>query len=475
MKRCLSVMLCLLLLLPLAVPAWHVPVAHAATMAELEDEVKKLEDEIRANKQKLQDFADKKESQESYLKTLQAQIDAVEKKADTLEAQVSTLDEEIVGYDNQLKQLTNEINVLEDEVKLANRQIKETRQNIEDSKDSLSVKLRSSYMSGSDSTLKILMGADSLASFLTRLEMMRRITQNEKKAVDDFKAQIKQLREARETLEKKQSTLEEKKQQVTETKALTVEKKAQLTEKQQEYQDTIDELESEYTESQNYIKKLDKDSAAYQNYVKQLEQERIAADKEIDELIRSLTTTTAPPTTTTTTAAPTGETVSIANGDPSDLTTTTITTAPPETTQPPAGYIQTEVWAWPLANYPCYISSPFGYRDAHIGGNAFHGGTDIAGSGIYGQPVYATRNGYVAAAIWGTTGYGRYVLLDHGDGFVTIYGHCSNLTVTQGQYVLQGQQIGNVGSTGNSTGPHLHFEVRYNGVKQNPMNFVTKP
>ena len=465
MKRCLSLLLCILLLFPLFAAVLRVPHAHAATMAELEQEVDRLAGEIEANKQKLAEYADKKEMQEAYLQTLQEQIDAVQKKADTLNTQIQTLDNEIVGYDNQLKQLSNEINVLEDEVKLATRQIRETNQKIEDGKAALSGKLRSNYITGNETTLKILMGADSLASFLTRLEMMRRISESEKKVINDFKEEVEELRLARQSLEKKQSELEEKQERVTETKRLTVEKKAELTLKQQDYQSTIDELEEEYQESQDYIKKLDKDSAAYQNYVKQLEQERAAADQEIDDLIRSLTATTAPPTT----ADPTAQTVSIANGDPSDLTTTT------EATTIPAGYVQTEVWAWPLADYPCYISSPFGYRDWRIGGNAFHGGTDIAGSGIYGQPIYASRSGYVAAAVWGTTGYGRYVVLDHCDGFVTIYGHCSNLTVTQGQYVQQGYQIANVGSTGNSTGPHLHLEVRYNGVKQNPMNFVTKP
>ncbi len=465
MKRCLSLLLCILLLFPLFAAVLRATPAHAATMAELEQEVDRLDSEIEANKQKLAEYAEKKEDQEAYLQTVQEQIDAVQKKADTLNTQIKTLDNEIIGYDNQLKQLTNEINVLEDEVKLANRQIRETRQKIEDGKAALSGKLRSNYITGSETTLKILMGADSLASFLTRLEMMRRISENEKKVIDEFKAEIEQLRVARQSLEKKQSELEEKHAQVAETKALTVEKKAELTKKQQDYQDTIDELEEDYKKSENYIKQLDKDSAAYQNYVKQLEQERANADREIDELIRSLTATSAPETT----ADPSGQTVSVANGDPSNLTTTT------EAPTIPAGYIQTEIWAWPLGNYPCYISSPFGYRDWRIGGNAFHGGTDIAGAGIYGQPVFASRSGYVAAAVWGTTGYGRYVVLDHCDGFVTIYGHCSNLTVTQGQYVLQGQQIANVGSTGNSTGPHLHFEVRYNGVKQNPMNFVTKP
>ena len=103
MKRCLSVLLCALLLLPLVLPAVRLPAAHAATMAELEDEVKKIENEIRTNKEKLEEFADKKESQQAYLDTLNQQIEAVEKKADTLDKQIQSLDEEIVGYDNQLK------------------------------------------------------------------------------------------------------------------------------------------------------------------------------------------------------------------------------------------------------------------------------------------------------------------------------------------------------------------------------------
>ena len=131
MKRCLSVLLCILLLMPLLAVVLRVAPAHAATMAELEQEVDRLDGEIEANKQKLAEYANKRESQEAYLQTVQEQIDAVQKKADTLNTQIKTLDNEIVGYDNQLKQLSNEINVLEDEVKLATRQIRETKQKIE--------------------------------------------------------------------------------------------------------------------------------------------------------------------------------------------------------------------------------------------------------------------------------------------------------------------------------------------------------
>ena len=469
MKRFLALLLTGCLLVSALV--WHdlSVSAHAATMAELEKQIEELEEEIKASKQKLNDLSKKKESQQEYLATLEEEIDAVESKADALDTQIQALDKEILGYDNKLKQLGNEIAILEDEVTLATQQIDENLQNIEDSKDELSSKLRASYVTGNQGMLKILMGSDSLASFLTRLEMMKRMSENDQRVINSFREQVRQLREARDSLQIKQSELEEKQASVAETRKAVVEKKNELSEKRKEYQSTIEQLESDYAEVEKYIAKLDKDSDTYLAYEKKLEQEHVQADKELDELIRSLTTTTTTaPATTTAPNIANGDPSqpNIANGDPSDYTTTVPSTA---------GYSSNAVWAWPVGNIDCYISSGFGNRDASISGWSFHGGTDIAGSGIYGKPVYASRAGYVAAAIWGVTGYGRYVVLDHGDGYTSIYGHCSNLVVEEGQFVNQGQQIANVGSTGNSTGPHLHFEIRYNGEKQNPMNYVSKP
>ena len=89
-----------------------------------------------------------------------------------------------------------------------------------------------------------------------------------------------------------------------------------------------------------------------------------------------------------------------------------------------------------------------------------------------GTPIYATRAGTVIAANYGTTGYGNYVIIDHGDGFTSLYGHCSTLAVSAGQQVSKGQHIANAGESGNADGAHLHFEIRYNGEKQNPLNYV---
>ena len=122
---------------------------------------------------------------------------------------------------------------------------------------------------------------------------------------------------------------------------------------------------------------------------------------------------------------------------------------------------------------PCsytYLSSPFGNRDAPTAGaSSYHQGVDLAAP--KNTPIYATRSGVVTAATFGSAA-GYYVSINHGDGFSSIYMHMTHYIVRSGQNVSQGQVIGYCGSTGGSTGPHLHFEVRYYGEAKNPMNYI---
>lgn len=132
-------------------------------------------------------------------------------------------------------------------------------------------------------------------------------------------------------------------------------------------------------------------------------------------------------------------------------------------------------WIWPVPGYS-NISSPFGYRTWSDGTVEFHNGIDInkgSASTIMGAPIVASNSGRVIRAKYNAGGYGYYVMIDHGGNNYTLYGHCSSLAVTTGQWVTQGQVIAYVGSTGNSTGPHLHFEIRINGVAQNPLNYLS--
>jgi|SoiMethySBSTD1v2_1073268.scaffolds.fasta_scaffold180719_2 murein DD-endopeptidase MepM/ murein hydrolase activator NlpD len=124
-------------------------------------------------------------------------------------------------------------------------------------------------------------------------------------------------------------------------------------------------------------------------------------------------------------------------------------------------------FSWPV-NGP--ITSPFGYRnDPVLGGNRLHAGVDIGASS--GTPIKAAGDGVVIMAGW-NGGYGNFTLIDHGGGLATGYGHQSSIGVRVGQHVSTGEVIGNVGSTGASTGPHLHWEVRVNGTPVDPMGWV---
>jgi len=122
--------------------------------------------------------------------------------------------------------------------------------------------------------------------------------------------------------------------------------------------------------------------------------------------------------------------------------------------------------------YPGAITSTFGHRENPFSGEGVetHKGVDIRAA--WGSPVKAMAKGEVEfAGLRG--GFGNCIMLKHGNGFETLYGHLSKILVSVGQKIEIGQQIGNIGSTGRSTGPHLHYEVHKNGEKIDPKNFLT--
>ncbi len=129
-------------------------------------------------------------------------------------------------------------------------------------------------------------------------------------------------------------------------------------------------------------------------------------------------------------------------------------------------------WLWPISldDYH-YNSSGFGWRKLY-GVWDYHRGWDLAA--YRGTPIYASKGGKVVIATYHNS-YGNYVVIDHGDGVSTVYAHCSKLTVSKGDTVKKGDKIGEVGTTGNSTGNHLHFEFRLNGKFIDPFTYIKKP
>ena len=134
------------------------------------------------------------------------------------------------------------------------------------------------------------------------------------------------------------------------------------------------------------------------------------------------------------------------------------------------------VLSWPLSYSHNTITSVFGYRDAPtIGASENHGAIDVA---VNYAPIYAPANGKVIIARW-LSGYGNYVMIDHGNGYYTGFGHLSDYSVTQGQTVTRGQQIATSGNTGITTGPHLHYEVYIGGTdnsyRVDPLKYTSHP
>jgi murein DD-endopeptidase MepM/ murein hydrolase activator NlpD len=154
--------------------------------------------------------------------------------------------------------------------------------------------------------------------------------------------------------------------------------------------------------------------------------------------------------------------------DPNATPTVAPTPTPVPTASTSGVSLQWPTWCHTITSY-------FGYRTHPIYGNTrFHSGIDIGAS--FGDTIMAAAGGtviYVETPVpgqnWGGSGYGNYFIIDHGNGVSTLYAHCCNVYVSNGQSVSAGEAVGTVGSTGGSTGSHLHFEVRVNGERVDPL------
>jgi len=127
--------------------------------------------------------------------------------------------------------------------------------------------------------------------------------------------------------------------------------------------------------------------------------------------------------------------------------------------------------AWVSQDFGC-TSFSFEPVDLACSGGHWHSGIDLAAA--RGAPVVATLPG-IATVVLSPTGYGLHVIIDHGGGLSSLYGHLDTVVITSGEYVLAGQDIGTVGSSGNATGPHLHFEIRRDGIAEDPRQDLALP
>ena len=264
------------------------------------------------------------------------------------------------------------------------------------------------YEEGYASYIGLILGADSLSDFLTRMDHVSSLLAYNKSIMD--------------TLQQTQSMLEEDKLSLETKIALQNETLMALGK-------DIEDLAKQEEDILGRIKDLEKDQAAAQKEYYENKKQEDQLDKELEEYLAELQRKNQE---------------KMESGD----------------------------WLWPISlNDYQRCSSGFGWRKLY-GVWDYHRGWDLAA--YRGTPIYASKGGKVVIAQYHNS-YGNYIVIDHGDGVSTVYAHCSKLNVAKGDTVKKGDKIGEVGTTGNSTGNHLHFEFRLNGKYIDPFTYIKNP
>ena len=353
---------------------------------------------------------------------------------ETLVAQIENYQESIDLARERIDELNSSISTLEDEIEKADAEYADTF-------EQLKVRLNALYTSGGElTTLEILLDSTSLYDFSVRSEAIQGVTRHDKQLMEEIKAYMLQTQEQRDELSVQKEELAEQKKDLES-------KQSELQVLEEENQRLIEELQLQSAEAENLIAENEAES---QDYLAQLDsliaQRSEQAAREEAERQQAL------------------ENQQNQGGGSSDAGSSSSGSSGSSGSSNDSSVLNTGdlSFSWPLAGYG------YGSITQYYGNNG-HMGLDV---GIpYGTPIYAAESGQVISAEYHWS-WGNNVLIWHNGTYSTRYAHCSSLAVSAGEYVQKGQVIGYAGSTGNSTGNHLHFEVYQNGSRVDPLNFV---
>lgn len=397
----------------------------------LEQENERLEAEIADAKAKQEDEAVEQAAIAEQIENVLAQMDVIGEQIASYESEITVINNQISEYDQNISSLTDKIADME-------IQVTQKEKDIEKNYDLFKKRMRSLYMTGEVSTLTILFNSEDFADYLLKSKMTEEVAKHDQELIDTLNNDITELNNSKAEIEATKSDLEAERAKAVESREASQAKLDEISASEAELTARKTELETLQQESNSL-------SSSLSQQINAALQKRNNNDAEIDRIISGYYEQN--PGDSSSGSSSNSSSGSSSGGSSSSS----------------SGFL------WPVPGY-YNLSSPFGPRWGSV-----HGGVDISSSGINGQDIVASMGGTVITAVWGTTGYGRYVIIDHGyingHRYATLYGHCSSLLVSTGQQVSQGQVIAKVGSTGNSTGPHLHFEIRVDNQKVDPMNY----
>ncbi len=402
--------------------------ASAASSSEIRKQINALKEEKEKIKEKITEVQEQYEENENEIADIISKKNVIDQEVNLLASEISNINEQITAFNTLIADKQDELDNAEERYAVLNQENK--------------VRVRTMEEEGELSYWEVLFKANSFSDLLDRLNMVEEITASDNRRLEELSEAANAVEVAQEELETEKADLEATKRELDDTQAELDSKRAEADALIQELLEKADDLEALEAE-------FEAQEAAFLDQIAQKEDEFDAAKKAEWEAFMA---TSVPPTT----AAPSGTTN---NSTPSNSGTTSS-----------GGSVGGGSGGWLVPCSYTSITSPFGYRVAPTtGASTYHQGVDLdTGTG---WPVVATRAGIVSFAGWGNAA-GNWVKINHQDGFTSVYMHLSAISVSNGQVVSAGQQIGLTGSTGVSTGDHLHFGIALNGVFVNPCNYV---
>lgn len=394
---------------------------------ELKDKISAYEEKINEAQSKIDALKGDISEVKSYIEELDKQVAMYQEQIDAYNNQIDAYQEEIDDYEAQNEELREKIAVLNEQIDEYNEQIDKMNEQIDGKYDELKDLIRTNYLNGETSAIEVLLCSDDFSEYLTRVQFVSSIADYEQDLINSINADIREIDKAVEKINDQKEEIATLQEQIDEKIENIQTLQTSVEENKQKVKSNQEAIQQKVSENSNYLQSLNNESAEYKKMISQYQDAIDEFDKQIENLIRS--------------QASSGS-GTLANS---------------------SGLI------CPLQYSGVYLSSGF-YRNSD---GSYHGALDLCVSGgTYGLNISAAESGVVVTASYHWS-YGNYVLIDHGNGLSTLYAHCSALAVSAGQSVSKGQTIAYVGSTGNSQGPHLHFEVRVNGTRVNPAGYIS--
>lgn len=421
----------------------------------LEKQQKELEDNIKNAEEKLAELEKDSKVTEEYIDTLDQKIGYINERLTMLENENQQIQGDINKLKPEIEENEKVLKELSEQVDKAQAELKKLEDKFQSVYDAYCMRLRVMYISGDYNILTALITCKDVSSFFTRYEMIKSVSKSDTELLKEVNDKTKEI-------VTKKDGLDEKLREYTNIKSKYDEQKASLVAKQKKIESNSEEiaaqkisLATDRAESDSLLAKLTAQNQQYTEFRNEDSALVEAVEKEIQDLIAGI-------------KSPDEVTTAVKSDKPSDNTNNiqggksdvySNSDAVLNMTYPVPGYYGVS------AGFPNYSSGKY------------HGGIDFPCP--TGSSVVAAQDGIVITVKRLDYSYGYYVMIYHGTdskgrSVVTLYAHNSSILVSAGDSVKRGQQIAKSGSTGNSTGPHCHFELRFNGAKVNPTHYLSR-